>query len=90
MAMLNIVGMQLTNLTAYNEYITDVIIAVIVYLSAFSLVIRMMLVNIRKRKELKKAAVTTAPVPPERGAAAGRAGGNAAGCGRGAFDGCRW
>ena len=68
MAMLNIVGMQLTNLTAYNEYITDVIIAVIVYLSAFSLVIRMMLVNIRKRKELKKAAVTTAPVPPEAAA----------------------
>ena len=68
MAMLNIVGMQLTNLTAYNEYITDVIIAVIVYLSAFSLVIRMMLVNIRKRKELKKATVTTAPVPPEAAA----------------------
>ena len=68
MAMLDIVGMQLTNLTAYNEYITDVIIAVIVYLSAFSLVIRMMLVNIRKRKELKKAAVTTAPVPPEAAA----------------------
>ncbi len=40
MAMLNIIGMQLTNLTAYNEFITDVIIAVIVYLSAFSLVIR--------------------------------------------------
>ena len=40
MAMLDIVGMQLTNLTAYNEYITDVIISVIVYLSAFSLVIR--------------------------------------------------
>ena len=68
MAMLDIVGMQLTNLTAYNEYITDVIIAVIVYLSVFSLVIRMMLVNIRKRKELKKAAVTTAPVPPEAAA----------------------
>ena len=68
MAMLNIVGMQLTNLTAYNEYITDVIISVIVYLAAFSLVIRMMLVNIRKRKELKKAAVTTAPVPPEAAA----------------------
>ena len=68
MAMLDIVGMQLTNLTAYNEYITDVIIAVIVYLAAFSLVIRMMLVNIRKRKELKKAAVTTAPVPPEAAA----------------------
>ena len=68
MAMLNIVGMQLTNLTAYNEYITDVIISVIVYLAAFSLVIRMMLVNIRKRRELKKAAVTTAPVPPEAAA----------------------
>ena len=43
MAMLDIVGLQLTGYTAYNEYITDVIIAVIVYLSAFSLVIRMML-----------------------------------------------
>ena len=43
MAMLDIVGVQLTALTAYNEYITDVIIAVIVYLSAFSLVIRMWL-----------------------------------------------
>ena len=40
MSMLDIVGLQLTNLTAYNEYITDVIIAVIVYLSAFSLVIK--------------------------------------------------
>ena len=43
MSMLDIVGQQLTNLTAYNEYITDVIISVIVYLSAFSLVIRMAL-----------------------------------------------
>ena len=43
MAMLDIVGQQLTNLTAYNEYITDVVIAVIVYLSAFSLVIQMWL-----------------------------------------------
>ena len=43
MAMLDIVGLQLTGYTAYNEYITDVIIAVIVYLSAFSLVIRMKL-----------------------------------------------
>ena len=40
MSLLNINGQQLTNLTAYNEYITDVIIAVIVYLSAFSLIIR--------------------------------------------------
>ena len=43
MAMLDVVGQQLTGMTAYNEYITDVIISVIVYLSAFSLVIRMML-----------------------------------------------
>ena len=40
MSMLDIVGLQLTNLTAYNEYITDVIISVIVYLSAFSLLIK--------------------------------------------------
>ena len=40
MSMLDVVGLQLTNLTAYNEYITDVIIAVIVYLSAFALVVR--------------------------------------------------
>ena len=43
MSMLDISGLQLTNLTAYNEYITDVIIAVIVYLSAFSLVIKLWL-----------------------------------------------
>lgn len=43
MSMLDISGLQLTNLTAYNEYITDVIIAVIVYLAAFSLVIKMWL-----------------------------------------------
>ena len=60
MAMLKIVGQQLTNLTAYNEYITDVIIAVIVYLSAFSLVIRMMLSG---RKKKKIAVADTAPIP---------------------------
>ena len=48
MAMLDIVGQQLTGYTAYNEYITDVIISVIVYLSAFSLVIRMMLTGKQK------------------------------------------
>ena len=55
MSMLNIVGLQLTNLTAYNEYITDVIISVIVYLSAFSLVIKMML-GARKKGKPKTAA----------------------------------
>ena len=50
MAMLDIVGQNLTGFTAYNEYITDVIIAVIVYLSAFSLVIRMWLSGKGKKK----------------------------------------
>ena len=52
--MLNIVGMQLSNLTAYNEYLTDVIIAVIVYMSAFSLVIRMLLNGRPKKDKAKK------------------------------------
>ncbi len=43
MSMLDISGLQLTNLTAYNEYITDVIIAVIVYLAAFAHLIKMWL-----------------------------------------------
>ena len=59
MSMLDIVGLQLTNLTAYNEYITDVIIATIVYLSAFSLVIKMALAG-RKKK-----AGAVSAVPPK-------------------------
>lgn len=51
MSMLDIAGLQLTNLTAYNEYITDVIISVIVYLSAFSLVIKMWLGSRKKKVE---------------------------------------
>ena len=51
MAMLSTVGMQLTNLTAYNEYITDVVIGVIVYLSAFSLLIRTWLNGKKKAKK---------------------------------------
>ena len=62
MSMLDISGLQLTNLTAYNEYITDVIIATIVYLSAFSLVIRMFISGRRKRKG-KAAAAAPAPDP---------------------------
>ena len=59
MAILDIVGLQLTKLTAYNEYITDVIISVIVYLSAFSLVIRMLLT--RRKKHSSPAAAPAAP-----------------------------
>ncbi|MBQ1805358.1 MAG: ABC transporter permease, partial [Oscillospiraceae bacterium] len=44
----------------YNEYITDVIISVIVYLSAFSLVIKMWL----GRKKDKVGAVNANAEPP--------------------------
>jgi simple sugar transport system permease protein len=64
MSMLDIVGLQITNLTAYNEYITDVIIAVIVYLSAFSLVIKMWLGGRKKRKAAALAAGADASEPP--------------------------
>ena len=64
MAMLDIVGQNLTGFTAYNEYITDVIIAVIVYLSAFSLVIRMWLSGRRKKAAAKPAQI---PQPPTSG-----------------------
>ncbi len=54
MSMLDIAGLQLTNLTAYNEYITNVIISVIIYLSAFSLLIHMKLDELSKKKGGKK------------------------------------
>ena len=65
MAMLDIVGLQLTNLTAYNEYITDVIISVIVYLSAFSLLIQMMLTGRKKKLVVEASKTTTADIPAE-------------------------
>ncbi len=67
MAMLNIVGQQLTGMTAYNEYITDVIIAVIVYLSAFSLVIRMMLTGKKKAGAANANAEPPKPAEEEKG-----------------------
>ena len=65
MAMLDIVGQNLTGFTAYNEYITDVIIAVIVYLSAFSLVIQTMLPKIKKANAAN-ANAEPAPVKEEK------------------------
>ncbi len=66
MSMLNIAGQQLKNLTAYNEYITDIIIAAIVYLSAFSLVIKHFISARIKKRAIAAAAKegngTTAPV----------------------------
>ena len=55
MSALDVAGQQLTSLTAYNEYITSVIIAVIVYLSAFSLVIKMWISGGRKPRHGKAA-----------------------------------
>ena len=75
MSMLDIVGLQLTNLTAYNEYITDVIIATIVYLSAFSLVIKMLLGGRKKHKaETAQDAATAKTAAAETGAAAAAGG----------------
>ena len=62
MAMLDVVGQNLTGYTAYNEYITDVIISVIVYLSAFSLVIRMMLAR-KKKVAVTNVNAEPAPIP---------------------------
>ena len=73
MSMLDIVGLQLTNLTAYNEYITDVIIAVIVYLSAFSLVIKLAISGGHKRKKAAAAAETPPAAPPDGGGGEGPA-----------------
>lgn len=78
MSMLDIVGLQLTNLTAYNEYITDVIIAVIVYLSAFSLVIKMLLNGRGKKRKapaVQEARIeAAAPLPNADGTAEGKGG----------------
>ena len=65
MAMLNIVGQNLTGYTAYNEYITDVIISVIVYLSAFSLLIQTFLPKL-KRADAPNANAEVAPVEDKK------------------------
>ena len=53
MSMLDVAGTQLTALTPFNEYITDVVIATIVYLSAFALVIKMLISGSKKRRKAK-------------------------------------
>ena len=83
MSMLDVVGQQLTNLTAYNEYITDVIIAIIVYLSAFSLVIKMAISGgFRKRRRTAPTEVSAAPPDsgevPDAGETAAEEGGEQA------------
>ena len=51
---LDVSGTRLSYLTGYNEYITDIIIAVIVYLSAFSLFIKLWLTKRFKKTEISK------------------------------------
>ena len=62
--MLDIAGQQLTSLTPYNEYLTDVIIAVIVYLSAFSLVIKMLFTSRKKKRAVETVAAETERAVP--------------------------
>ena len=55
MSSLNISGQLIKNLTTFNEFITDIVTAVIVYLSAFSLFISQMISSKRRREsEVKK------------------------------------
>lgn len=58
MSALGIAGQQLKNFTSFNEHITDIIIALIVYLSAFSLLIR----NLLSKRKTAKEKATTFPV----------------------------
>lgn len=71
MSMLDIIGQQVTTLTAYNEYITDVIISVIVYMAAFSLLIKTFLAGRAKNKVginvNAEPAPAAPPVSPEPG-----------------------
>lgn len=71
MSMLNISGLQLKYLTAYNEYISDIIVAVIVYLSAFSMLFKTVL-----SKKIRKGTggnVNAEPAPAMNTGAAGDA-----------------
>jgi simple sugar transport system permease protein len=57
MSYLNEAGLQLKNLTPFNEYITDIIVAAIVYLSAFSLAFKDILNGKYFKKKNHKALV---------------------------------
>ena len=50
MSMLNVAGLQLKYLTAYNEYIADIIIATIVYLSAFAMFFKLLIKGKQKNE----------------------------------------
>ena len=52
MAYLDVCGMQIKYMTTYNEYIASIISAVIVYFSAFSLVIKQWLSKKKRGEKL--------------------------------------
>lgn len=78
MSMLNIIGLQMSNLTAYNEYLTDIIVAVIVYLSAFALVIRMLFEGRKKKVGANSGAAAPKEDAPKPDAAEAAKGGDEA------------
>ena len=51
MAGLDVSGMQIKYLTTYNEFITSIISAIIVYFSAFALFIKTLFKKNKKKKE---------------------------------------
>lgn len=53
MAYLDVSGLQIKIMTPYNEHLTSIIVSIIVYFSAFSLVIRQLL-NGKNKKSFKK------------------------------------
>ena len=70
MAYLDVAGLQLKNMTSYNEYIASIISAVIVYFSAFSLLFKQLLsgkVNLKWfNKKVEKAEVLEEIVTEEK------------------------
>ena len=78
MSMLNVIGLQMSNLTAYNEYLTDIIVAVIVYLSAFALVIRMIFESRKKKAPAAEKKAKENEEPPKPDAAQNGEGGEQA------------
>jgi simple sugar transport system permease protein len=78
MSMLNVIGLQMSNLTAYNEYLTDIIVAVIVYLSAFALVIRMIFESRKKKAPAAEKKAKENEEPPKPDAAQNGKGGEQA------------
>ncbi len=72
MSILNISGLEIKRLTTYNEFLTDIIIAVIVYLSSFSLVIKMIIsgkIKLGGKKKAKKPPVQEQPITEQAPAA---------------------